>query len=128
MTTIIVITYIYAYYNGQNMPIPRSYSTYTRSAGLLLGQLIKLGRKQKKWSAAELAERAGISRATLQKIEKGDLKCEIGLVFEVASLVDIPLLQADQPTLLEKLELVQTKIAILPQSIRKKRQEVDDDF
>lgn len=34
----------------------------------------------------ELSGRAGISRRTLQKIERGDPKCEIGLVFEVANL------------------------------------------
>jgi len=32
-----------------------------------MGEQIKLGRKQKRWTENELAERAGISRATLQK-------------------------------------------------------------
>ena len=34
----------------------------------------------------DLSGRAGISRRTLQKIELGDPKCEIGLVFEVANI------------------------------------------
>lgn len=38
-----------------------------------------------------LSKRAGISRRTLQKIERGDPKCEIGLVFEVANLVGVNL-------------------------------------
>ena len=39
----------------------------------------------------DLAGRAGISRRTLQKIERGDLKCEIGLVFEDANIVGVKL-------------------------------------
>jgi hypothetical protein len=42
--------------------------------------------RQRKWSEANLAERAGISRATLQKIEAGAMSPAIGLVFEVATL------------------------------------------
>ncbi len=106
----------------------RTYTHYSKAATLLLGKLIKLGRKQKKWTESELAERAGISRGTLQKIEKGDLKCEIGLAFEVASLVGVPLFEADLSSLTKDIDLIQTKIALLPHSIRKRNQEVDDDF
>jgi transcriptional regulator with XRE-family HTH domain len=35
----------------------------------LLAKQIQLGRKQRKWTEHELADRAGISRATLQKTE-----------------------------------------------------------
>ena len=65
----------------------RVYSKYTQEAVTLLGEQIKLGRKQRKWSENALAERSGISRATLQKIESGKMTSAIGLVFEVATLV-----------------------------------------
>lgn len=51
----------------------RTYSAYTKQAALLFGELIKLGRKDRRWTETELADRAGISRATVQKIEKGSL-------------------------------------------------------
>ena len=69
----------------------RVYSLYTREAGLLLGKQIRLGRKERKWNEHELAERAGISLATLQKIGKGDLSVALDLVFEVAVLVGVRL-------------------------------------
>jgi DNA-binding XRE family transcriptional regulator len=106
----------------------RTYTAYSKAAVTLLASLIKLGRKQKKWSESELAERAGVSRATLQKIEKGDLHCEIGLVFEVASLVGVHLFETDLPQINTHIEHIQNKIALLPQSIRKLDQDIDDDF
>jgi len=57
----------------------RTYSKYAQEAALLLGKQIKLGRKQRKWSEKNLADRIGISRATLQKIENGEMTCAIGL-------------------------------------------------
>jgi DNA-binding XRE family transcriptional regulator len=94
----------------------------------LLGQLIEIGRKQKKWSESKLAERAGINRLTLQKMERGDLKCEIGLVFEVAALVDIRLFDADLAGLAKEIRHSEEKLALLPRSIRHKKAEVKDDF
>lgn len=57
----------------------RAYSRYTREAAALLAKQVQLGRKRRKWTERELADRAGISRATLQKIEKGDLSVAIGI-------------------------------------------------
>ena len=65
----------------------RTYSKLTIEAARLLGRQIKLNRKKRKLPMSELAQRAGISRDTLQKIEYGDLTCSLGLVFEVAVLV-----------------------------------------
>ena len=64
-------------------PVNRTYLRQTRDAAEMLGKLIRLGRKERKMTEEDLSGRAGISRRTLQKIERGDLKCEIGLVFEV---------------------------------------------
>jgi transcriptional regulator with XRE-family HTH domain len=72
-------------------PIKRTYSHYTREASILLGELIRIARKESHLTAQELADRAGISRGLLQRIEKGDLKCEIGVVFEVATIVGVKL-------------------------------------
>jgi transcriptional regulator with XRE-family HTH domain len=106
----------------------RTYSRYAKEAAVLLGEQIRLCRKQKRWTENELAERAGISRATLQKIEKGDMSCAVGLVFEVATLVNIPLFEQDTYPLSRQVEHIRDKVALLPQRIRTRQREVGEDF
>jgi transcriptional regulator with XRE-family HTH domain len=106
----------------------RTYSKYAKEAVILMGEQIKLGRKQRKWTETNLAERAGISRATLQKIENGEMTCAIGLVFEVATLVSVKLFEHDKFPLLKQTEQTRDKLALLPQRIRTKIKAVDDDF
>lgn len=106
----------------------RVYSYYAREAAMLLGEQIKLGRKQRRWTEANLAERAGISRATLRKIENGEMGCAIGLVFEVATLAGVPLFDAEKfPSAIQR-EQVRDKIALLPQRIKVKDKIFYDDF
>jgi transcriptional regulator with XRE-family HTH domain len=106
----------------------RTYSKYAKEAALLLGQQIKLGRKKRKWSEKNLAVRAGISRATLQKIEAGEMSPSIGLVFETAALVGVNLFEQDNQRLETSLDLTRTKIALLPKRIQSRKKAVDDDF
>jgi DNA-binding XRE family transcriptional regulator len=75
----------------------RNYSLYTREAANLLGKEIKLGRKANHFTTADFADRVGISRVTLQKIEKGDLKCELGIVLEAAALAGVKLFDVEPP-------------------------------
>lgn len=90
----------------------------------LLGEQIKLGRKERRWTEANLAERAGISRATLQKIENGEMSCAIGLVFEVATLTGVSLFNSDRVPLALQREQARDKIALLPQRIKLKSKDV----
>ncbi len=106
----------------------RKYSKYAIEAVILLGEQIKLGRKLRKWSEKNLAERAGISRATLQKIESGEMSCSIGLVFEVAALAAVNLFEQDKLPLSRHLEQTRDKIALLPKRIQAKTKVVHDDF
>ena len=106
----------------------RAYSKYTTEAVALLSQQIKLERKRRKWSELELAERAGISRATLQKIEKGEKSCAIGIVFEVAAIVGITLFESDQQPLARHIERTQEMLSLLPKRIRTNKKVIDDDF
>lgn len=108
--------------------ITRTYSRHGRDAAALLGGLIREARKERKLTAQEVADRAGISRGLLQRIEKGDLKCEIGAVFEAATIVGISLFDADETTLTKHLGRTRDKLALLPRSIRKKSRAVRDDF
>lgn len=116
----------------------RTYSLYSTEAGILLGKQIQLGRKQRKWTESELAERAGISRATVQKIEKGDMTCAIGLMFEAAALVGVQLFEKNDPSknimsggihsINKQIEQANDKIALLPKAVRKIKKELDDAF
>ncbi len=106
----------------------RIYSSYNIEAVTLLGKLIQVARKEHKISESDLADRAGIARSTLQRIEKGDLTCEIGLVFEVATIVGIKLFDADSRFLSMQLERADLKIALLPKAVHKPKKSVDDDF
>jgi transcriptional regulator with XRE-family HTH domain len=111
-----------------SMTKQRTYSKYAQEAARLLGKQIKLARKQRKWSEKNLADRAGISRATLQKIENGEMTCAIGLVFEAAALVGLNLFEQDKIPLSISIENVSNKIALLPRRIKSKTKAVDDDF
>lgn len=133
MTNIVILSCFNDYYfsrfmSGLAMMKQRAYSKYAKEAVFLLGQHIRLGRKKRKWSEQNLAARAGISRATLQKIEAGEMSPSIGLVFEVAALVGVPLFEQDSRALATSIELTQSKIALLPKRIRNKTKAVDDDF
>ncbi|PLW81502.1 transcriptional regulator [Kineobactrum sediminis] len=110
------------------MTMPRTYTRYAREAVTLLGEQIRLGRKQRRWTEKNLAERAGISRATLQKIENGDMGCAVGLVFEVAALVGVTLFDHDTPALARHTDHTRDKIALLPQRIKTGGEAVFDDF
>lgn len=108
--------------------VPRTYSRYSRDAAALLGALIREMRTERKLTAQELADRAGISRGMLQRIEKGNLKCEIGAVFEVAAIVGVKLFDADESALTKYLRQTEEKLALLPKSVRRKFKAVRDDF
>lgn len=108
--------------------ITRTYSRYSRDATALLGALIREARNERQLTAQELADRAGISRGLLQRIEKGELKCEIGAVFEAATIVGVKLFDADGGALSKHLHQTREKLALLPKSVRKKPKKVRDDF
>ncbi len=109
-------------------PISRAYSRYSRDAAQLLGQMIRLGRMNRKLTLAELAERAGVSRGLIQRIERGDMGCAIGAVFEVATIVGIGLFDADQSTLTASISSNRQTLTLLPESARTSRKAIKDDF
>lgn len=106
----------------------RAYSSYCRNAVALLGGMIRAARKERKMTARDVADRAGISRGLLQRIESGNPKCEIGVAFEVATIVGVRLFDADENAMARHLNQTREKLALLPKSIRKKPGIVRDDF
>jgi len=60
-------------------PVSRPYSQYSLNALELLGQLVREARVAKALTAADLAARAGISRALLARIERAIRAARLGL-------------------------------------------------
>ncbi len=95
---------------------------------MLLGAQVRLARKQRSMTEVELAKRAGIARSTLQLIEKGDPRVEIGLVFEAATLAGVSLFLPEAKSLAPQIERLEDKLALLPRSIRRPKATVNDAF
>jgi len=111
------------------MSMDRSYTKTTVEATRLLGQLIKLARKKKRMSEHELATRANISRSTVQKIEKGDPSINIGLAFEAASVIGVPLFNTENLSSLKMQNQAQSeKLALLSQKPGRNSSDLKDNF
>src|SRR5258708_24592309 len=106
----------------------RIYSRYTGEAIAYLGRLIRQRRIERKETAAELAERAAISRGLLQRIERGDPGCSVGAVFEVAALVGIRLFDLDRQGLITNNRVVAQTLTLLPSAARPARKPLKEAF
>jgi len=109
-------------------PTSRPYSRLTRQSLTYLGASVRAGRIEKRISTQELAERAGISRDMLYRVEKGDPRCEIGVVFELAAIVGVPLLETDAGSLQSRHQELSARLALMPKAIHSPRKAVIDDF
>ncbi|MCF6263509.1 MAG: helix-turn-helix domain-containing protein [Xanthomonadales bacterium] len=109
-------------------PSKRTYSAYSIDAMRLLGATIRAQRKSNRMSELELAERAGIARNVVQRIEQGDMTCGVGLVFEAAHIVGISLFDADPSRLASQIKHIEDKLTLLPKAIHKKTKVINDDF
>lgn len=108
--------------------IKRTYSAYSQDAMHLLGATIRAERKIKRMSEHQLAERVGVARSVIQRIERGDMTCGVGVVFEAAYIVGIPLFDAGPSRLSSHIDQVENKLTLLPKTIRKKTKVINDDF
>lgn len=86
----------------------------------LLGLQIAQARRERQMSTAALAERAGIARATLLKIEQGDPSVRIGSAFEVATLVGVQLFGTEEEVVRE-IDRGTDRLALLPARVHDHR-------
>ena len=106
----------------------KPHSRYAKDAAVLLGQLIRKARIDRKMTAEELAGRAGLSRGLLRRIESGDLGCTLGAVFEAAAIAGVPLFNADERALASTLAPNSAMMVLLPKSVRTSHETPNDDF
>ena len=85
-------------------------------------------RLERKLTAQEVAARAGISRALLHRIERGDLKTSIGAAFEVATIVGVTLFEPTSLRLATRRAEIEDRLILLPKSARAPGKAVKDDF
>lgn len=76
---------------------------------------------------AELAERVGVSEATMLKVEHGDPGVRLGIAFEAAALVGVRLFDGDRSRRAIEAARVEDRLAVLPQRVRRPA-ETNDDF
>ena len=76
----------------------------------------------------DLAARLGIARSTLQRVEKGDPKVEIGIMFEAAALVGVTLFEADDNNIKALSSRMDDRLAVLPKHVYKSGKKVVDEF
>lgn len=106
---------------------PRTYSPLTVEAARLLGAQVRLARRERRWTIDELAERVGVAHPTLRKVERGDLTVGLGVAFEAAAVLGVPLFHEDAARRSLEAAHVADRLALLPERSRRPVR-VDDDF
>ena len=96
-------------------------------AARLLGAQIRLARHDRRWSAAELAERAGVSQRTVLAVEAGKPEPSIGNALNLAALVGVELFSQSDPTQIALARRrAEERLALLPARVRKLNDKDDD--
>lgn len=108
----------------------RRISPAARDAATTLGLQIAASRRRRRLTAERVAEQAGISPVTLRRVERGDPSVSLGIAFEVASIVGVPLFNAETPQRLAELRAqAHHELALLPRRVRPIDDDgLDDDF
>ncbi len=104
-----------------------AYPPTVHHAAELLGAEIRHARVARRWTVRELAERAGVSPATLQKVERGNPSVSLGTAFDVATLVGVPLFYADDARLADEAARLRRPM-LLPRAVRQRRRKLDNEF
>jgi hypothetical protein len=116
------------FHNTMAKPANRAYSRQNLEALELLAQMIRVGRIDRKMSAQEMVDRAGISRPLLRRIESADPSCAIGSVFEVATIAGVPLFGGEPDRLQTQRAALTEKLSLLPKRARKPKRVIHDEF
>jgi transcriptional regulator with XRE-family HTH domain len=98
-----------------------------------LGETINLARRNKGWRQADLAERVGVARQTIAKIEQGDAKVTMGCYISVTWMLKIPIFFSDEESEFTDNTILNNIISHLQQQAKKrirtqKDKPIDDNF
>ncbi|SDQ78200.1 helix-turn-helix transcriptional regulator [Quadrisphaera sp. DSM 44207] len=105
-----------------------TFSRPTLDAVHVLGAQVAQARRARGWTAAELAERVGVSPRTITSLERGAPTVALGTAFEAATLLRIPLFGAEGPELAALAHRERQVLALLPRRVHRSREPAHDDF
>lgn len=106
----------------------RAFASQTLDAAQVLGVQIARARRDRGWTAGELAARVGVSARTISSLEHGSPTVALGIAFEAATMLGISLFGADGPELAKLARQGRETLALLPSRVRRSREPVRDDF
>ncbi len=106
----------------------RAYLETVHNAARLFGALVRQGRTERRWTVEQLAERASVSKNTVTKVEHGDPSVALGIAFQLATLVCVPLFHGDRSRLGQETLAVRDRVALIDQRVRPPRKPIDYDF
>lgn len=106
----------------------RAYLKTTELAAQLLGSRVRQARIERRWTERELAERAGVSITTLRKVERGDPTVALGIAFDAAGLLGVPLFHEERDRLAAETRLSRDRARLLPKRVRPRRKDLANDF
>ena len=106
------------------------YLPATEHALAALGAQVASARRLAGWTVADLAERLGVSRNVITRIEQGAPGTAVGTVLEAAVVCGVPLFGVEPGELGRVAETERSRLALLPARVRASAAdaEVDDDF
>ncbi len=90
--------------------------------------MLTIQRKEKKITVEELCSRVRVSKPTMIKILKGEPPVSIGLYFETAWVLGVPLFEPDESRFAIKRKTNAKIDALLPNRVRREKVILDDDF
>lgn len=106
-----------------------TFAPQTLDAAQVLGAQIARARRERGWTAEELAQRVGVSVRTVSNLEHGAPTVAIGIAFEAATLLGISLFGAEGPELARLARQGRESLALLPSRVRARPEAaVRDDF
>jgi transcriptional regulator with XRE-family HTH domain len=100
----------------------------TEDALAVLGAQISAARKELGWTLDQLAERVGVTRQLISRIESGGATPQIGTVFDAATICGVPLFAPDAAQLSRLADAERNRAALLPARVRPQKVALIDDF
>lgn len=107
----------------------KAYTNQTRAVAQALGAQVAAARRKRRWSAARVAEQAGVDLKTLRKVERGDPSVAFGTALDVAVLVGVPLFSSNPSEVAILAESLVDRAALLGERVVPiSNVGLDDDF
>ncbi|MCY7289449.1 MAG: helix-turn-helix domain-containing protein [Cryobacterium sp.] len=101
---------------------------HVQDALVVWGQLIRRGRLDRAWTAADLAARANVSEQTVYSAEAGNRGTAVGTMMDLADLVGVPIFGVeDRAELAIRRQRGEEMLALLPSRVRRPKSGSDDD-